>query len=105
VDPLDLTLREFLTLLVERGSPSGNDDWVNIRRDPYPWRRIVAAAERGECEVSRVGRRLLMKRSELDKFLARKGITPKNVEPKTETPPTDIEASVQRALRRNGYRA
>lgn len=102
-DPLDMTLRELLAALVDRAGASANDDeWINIRGEVYPWRRIIAAAERGECEVSRVGRRLMMRRSELSKFLAARRIGPKKVEPKTDAPTSELDRSVQRALRRNG---
>jgi hypothetical protein len=105
-DPLDMTVRELLAALVARagGSANDGDDWINIRGEVYPWRRIVAAAERGECEVSRVGRRLMMQRSELAKFLAARRIGPKKVQTKSDAPKskTEFGDSVQRALRRNG---
>lgn len=106
IDPLDMTLRDLLTTLVERRGVANDSDWINIRGDVYPWRRIVAAAERGECEVSRVGRRLMMKREELDRWLARHRIGPtsktKKVEPDAKKPKGEFGDSVQRALRRNG---
>lgn len=100
IDPLDMTVREFLTALFEKRSVD-DDDWINIRGEAYPWKRIVAAAERGECEVSRVGRRLMMQRSELSRWLARHRIAPRiKPEPKSE-----LSDSVQRALERNGFGA
>jgi hypothetical protein len=106
-DPLDMTVRELLASLVARaGGPANDDDWINIRGEDYPWRRIVAAAERGECEVSRVGRRLMMQRSELAKFLAARRIGPKTKKLQTDAPKPkpkgEFGDSVQRALRRNG---
>lgn len=67
-DPLNLTVRSLLELLVAQKQPDA--EWVNVRSDEWPWRHIVAAAERGECAVSRVGRKLLMRREELDRWLA-----------------------------------
>lgn len=106
IDPLDMSLRDLLATLVERGGATANDgDWINIRGEVYPWKRIVAAAERGECEVSRVGRRLMMQRSELSKWLARHriGSGPKKVKPAEPAKSKgEFGDSVQRALKRNG---
>jgi hypothetical protein len=104
-DPLDMTVRELLAALVARAGGSANDEWVNIRGEVYPWRRIVAAAERGECEVSRVGRRLMMRRDELDKWLAARRIGPKKIKADAGAPTKpkgEFGSVVQRALRRNG---
>lgn len=95
---MDITLRQ----LVERLQTETPQDWVSIRSDLYPWRRIVAAAERGEYEVSRVGRKLLMRRAELDRFLAAHRIAPKQPKPEEEKPKDEFNASLQRALRRHG---
>lgn len=123
MDPLDMTMREFLMALFEnRGA--NDDDWINVRGDVYPWKRIVAAAARGECEVSRVGRRLMMQRSELSRWLARHRIEsrPKKVKPEPDAKPKGkyadvvermltrrqsevISESVQRALAKNGIAA
>jgi hypothetical protein len=103
-DPLEMTLRELLEALVARAG-SANDEWINIRSEDYPWRRIVAAAERGECEVSRVGRRLMMQRSELAKFLAAQRIGLRKVKPEADAKPKsngEFGDSVHRALKRNG---
>lgn len=106
-DPLEMTVREFLAALTERASPANDGDWINIRGDVYPWKRIVASAERGECQVSRVGRRLMMQRTELDRWLAVRRIGPKNG-PKKIKPAEPAKSkgefgdSVQRALKRNG---
>jgi hypothetical protein len=106
-DPLDMTLRELLCALTNTSAPAANDadDWISIRSEAYPWKRIVAAAERGECEVSRVGRRLMMQRSELSRWLARHRIGPGTKKAKAEPdakPRGEFGDSVQRALKRNG---
>lgn len=67
-DPLNLTVRTLLERLL--AAEKQDAEWVNVRGDQWPWRHIVAAAERGECSVSRVGRKLLMRREELDRWLA-----------------------------------
>lgn len=100
-----MTVRELLGALTERALPANDGDWINIRSDDYPWKRIVAAAERGECEVSRVGRRLMMQRSELAKFLAARRIGPKKVKPEADAKPKpkgEFGDTVQRMLKRNG---
>lgn len=66
-DPLDITVRELLSALANR-----DRDWIDIRCEPYPWKYIIAAAERGECEV-----RIVMRRAELDRFMKSRRIKPK----------------------------
>lgn len=104
-DPLDMTLREFITSLSSGlAAVSSPDDWVNIRDDArYPWRHIVAAAERGECQVSRVGRKLLMQRAELDKFLSTRRIVPRR-EPENDAPHECNDEVAVRALRELGVK-
>lgn len=106
IDPLDMSLRDLLVALVERSSVANDADWIDIRGGTYPWKRIVAAAERGECEVSRVGRRLMMQRAELTRWLSRHRIGPGPAK-KTKTEPDAPEKPkgkyadvVERALRR-----
>ncbi|HET8932291.1 MAG TPA: hypothetical protein VFN67_02575, partial [Polyangiales bacterium] len=71
----DITLRELLQRLVDPPSPAGSE-WINIRTDHLPWRQIVMAAERGEVEVCRVSRKLMMRRAELDRWLSAQKICP-----------------------------
>lgn len=97
-DPLDLTLRALLErLLAAQRDDSG---WVNVRGDQWPWRQLVAAAERGECSISRVGRKLLMRREELDRWLALHAIRPRG-EAKRATEPANPVAHL---LEDAGYR-
>lgn len=52
---------------------SESSDWSDITDDaanPAGYRQIHAAAERGEIEVHRVGRRRLVRRAELDAWIA-----------------------------------
>lgn len=67
-DPLNLPVRVLLERLLDAQKPDA--EWVNVRDDLWPWRHMVAAAERGECAVSRVGRKLLVRREELNRWLA-----------------------------------
>jgi hypothetical protein len=100
-EPLDITLGELVGRLQ---APQAEHDWVNIRTEDLPWRHIVSAAKRGECEVSRVGRRLMMRRAELDKWLTARRIQAK--QRKLEDKPqveTEITANVRRMLERQGY--
>lgn len=91
VDPLDLTLRALLERLLA-ARDAANDGWVNVRDERWPWRQLVAAAERGEVSVSRVGHRLMMRRDELDRWLDAQRIQPRR--PAEEpVPPRDEHMS------------
>ena len=96
-DPLDLTLRD---LLERMAAQRPDDGWVNIREQPWPWRQLVAAAERGEAAVSRVGHRLLMRREELDRWLDTQRIQPAALAP--ATPPH--EEHMDKLLQAAGFR-
>lgn len=97
-DVLDMTVRELLQAVVNK-----EDGWVDIRCESYPWRRIVEAAERGECEVSRVGRRLMMQREELNRWLSSRRIHKENKSDATAIPEDEMQRRVRRSLERQGY--
>jgi hypothetical protein len=101
-DPLDLTVRALLERLLAGADPAGGDGgWVNVRDERWPWRQLVAAAERGEVSLSRVGHRLLMRRAELDRWLDGQRIRPRR--PAAEpTPPRDEHLT--RLLEGAGFR-
>lgn len=106
-----MTLRTLLErLLRERPREQSYDAWVNIRDERWPWRHIVAAAERGECSVSKVGRRLMMRREDLDAWLAAQAIQPMGKErpkskPESESGPNaERKAAVAHLLVKHGYR-
>jgi hypothetical protein len=101
-DPFDLTLRALLKrLLGERAHPS-DLGWVNVRVDDCPWRHLVAAAERGEVVVARVGRKLLMRRPDLDAWLESQRIEPRAAaEPREPLPPQPDR--VAHVLAAHGY--
>lgn len=101
-DPLDLTLRALLErLLAERRDDSG---WVNVRGEPWPWRQLVAAAERGECSVSRSGHKLLMRREELERWLDTQRIQPRQAAPDTAEKPTPRNEHMAKLLENAGLR-
>jgi len=99
---LKLTLGELLERLLARPADDGAG-WVNIRDERWPWRRIVAAAQRGECQVSKVGRQLLMRREELGRWLDLHRIRPAREQP-TETSMSPAEAELHDILRSSGRR-
>lgn len=99
-DPLDLTVRALLERLLTR--EQANDGWVNIRDERWPWRQLVAAAERGECSVSRVGRKLMMRREDLDRWLALHAIKSKGVAKTKQA--TESDNPVAHLLEDAGYR-
>lgn len=76
---LDATLRELLARLLDaRSADVEADPWIvaDSPRCPIPWRRIVDAARRGELVASRIGRRVVVRASELDAWIARQRIEP-----------------------------
>ena len=103
---LDMTLHELLVALGQALGASANneEDWIDIRGQKYPWRHIVDAAERGECEVARVGRRLLMRRQELSRWLSTCRIAPPAQKPTaTVSEKDELKRQVRASLRRAGY--
>lgn len=74
-DPLDMTLRELFQRILDLRSPT-DSGWINVRTPQLPWRQLTAAAARGEVEVCRVGRMLMMRRAELDRWLQSQKIGP-----------------------------
>lgn len=78
VDPLDMSVRALLERVLTAPVPCAQEpEWVDIRSSRWPWRQLVAAAERGEVSVARVGRRLMMRTAELDSWLESQRIQPR----------------------------
>jgi excisionase family DNA binding protein len=69
---LDLTLRDLLARLVGPGGTTEPDHWIDPRNaaSPVPYRTVLSAARRGDLALCKVGRRLLVRRSELDRWIA-----------------------------------
>lgn len=94
-------LGEILALLLAREPAAAT--WIDIRdpASPVPYRAALAAARRGELSVHRVGRRGLVRREELDAWIAAQP-TLANVavsdEPKTEP------SAAEKILAREGWR-
>lgn len=104
---LDMTVGQ----LIEQLTANDNADrtvagWVNIRRDDFPWRQMVADAEQGRAEVSRVGRKLMAREGEIDRWLNTQRIPPSGVKKNTgENVPANPDAvAVELSLRRAGLR-
>lgn len=103
-DPLDITLRALLERILAP-KPANDDGWVNIRGERYPWKYIVASAELGECKVTRVGRKLMMRREELDRWLDARAIKPRGEEPVAPAALTEgdrVKATAKRLLAKAG---
>jgi hypothetical protein len=96
-DVLDMTLRVLLQRVL---GVATTDEWISIRDSNYPWRQLVAAAERGECAVSRVGRKLMMRRDELDRWLAAQRIVPKS---QNDAPKNELQDRVAAMLAKQGF--
>ena len=73
---LGLTIKELLDRLTSEVArdPNATAGWVNIRKEGFPWRHMVMDAERGHAEVSRVGRKLMARETEIDRWLSTKDI-------------------------------
>jgi hypothetical protein len=98
---MEMSLRSLLERLLA-GHETPDSGWVNVRSDELPWRHIVAAAERGEVHLSRVGRKLLMRRVDLDEWLGRQRVSPR-AEKKEALPAAD-DLAIQHTLARGGMR-
>lgn len=85
---LALPLGELLRRLCESQGGGDTDPWLDV--EPALRRRVVAAAERGEVMVSRIGRRVLWRRSERDAFIERHRVQPRAAEPERPQPPSRI---------------
>ena len=74
---LDMTLNELINKLTadETSSPNATAGWVNISKDGFPWRQTVADAETGAAALSRVGRKLMAREAEIDRWLSTKQIS------------------------------
>ncbi len=99
IDPLDLTVRDLLASLVQTPSAADPDPWVDPRaRDLH--RPLLAAAQRGEVALSKIGRKFLIRRSELDRWIALQRVPAETSEPQ----PTAAASPVAHILERAGYR-
>jgi excisionase family DNA binding protein len=74
------------------------DEWIDAKDAPVPQRTIRDAVRRGEIEATRAGRRLLVRRSELDRWLTERRARPRG----TEQPSAVL---VQLGARRRGGQA
>lgn len=72
---LAMTVGELLQRLVARPS-SAAETWVEIRTCQVPYRELLSALKRGELVGSRIGRRYFVRRSELDRWMESRRITP-----------------------------
>jgi len=108
-DPGDMTVNELLAALIRRGGVGANDpeEWINIRDDRYPWRHVVDAADRGECRIAPVGRRLMMQRKEYSRWLSTRCKAPLSSKEEKAHPTNEadeLQRQVRASLERSGYR-
>lgn len=105
-DLLDCSLRDLLArVLDQRGPALDPDRWIDCRdaaQCPVPWRLVVEAAQRGELEASRVGRNVVVRARELDRWLSTRRITPAAKAESTAAPAAPSRAEL--ILERSGYR-
>lgn len=100
-DPRDLlamTLGEFLQLLAAHRVDV--DRWVDGRSCEIAYREGLAAIKRGELKASKVGRKLLVRRSELDRWIDSQRLTLQKETPSSIT----TSSPVAHILEAAGYR-
>lgn len=98
---LQLTLRELLAMLV--GPPAEQrDEWVDPRSEacPVAKRAVLDAGRRGELALRKVGRRVLVRRSELDRWI---DAHPLGQPPAYVSAVKARETHMERLMRLNGY--
>lgn len=64
------------TLLDGLAPAADPDPWIDSAAAPVPARAIRAAVRRGELRASRIAKRLLVRRSELDRWFEAHGVRP-----------------------------
>lgn len=100
----DLKVGELVEILATRLQRSDElNVWIDVRNSQWPWRQLVSAAERGEVDLSRVGRKLLIRKNELDRWLATKRIESHAAREKTAESSMDRSNNVDHLLRAHGY--
>jgi excisionase family DNA binding protein len=106
-DPLDVSLRELLARVFDpRTAGSDPERWIDARdpdQCPVPWRNVLDAARRGELEASRVGRQVLVRARELDRWLTARRIESRVAEPPVSTPAPPEPSRIAHLLDRAGY--
>ncbi len=100
-DLLSITLGELLALAGEQLAPRSaeSDPWVNPSKCEISERQVRKAIRSGELRAYRVGRRLLVRRSELDAWIAR---PEHRVQPAVEEK-DDAEDHADRILAAHGW--
>src|SRR5262249_13830140 len=87
-DPLDLTVRQFVERVLADGAPIEADPWVDASKAPCGRQRVLDAAKRGELEASKIGRQVLVRCSELDRWIAAQRIEPRPASKTSAPKPT-----------------
>ena len=100
-DLLAMTLGELVDLVAERRRSSSTEYWIDPKSEgcPVPYRQVLAAGQRGELKLFKVGRKYPVRWSELDAWI-------KRPEHRVDrAPPTaDSGGSADLVLQRNGWR-
>lgn len=91
-------LRALADELADVIEKSGGDEWVDQTRSPLGRSKHLALAKAGKLPASKEGRKVLIKRSHIEAYLAKKQIV-------VVDPEADQEREVQRVLAELGRRS
>jgi hypothetical protein len=99
---LDLTLRDVLAQLLGSGASTELDNWIDPRSTacPAPYRTVLSAARAGDLVLCKVGRRLLIRRSELDRWISTQTI---RAQPASDPIPAAAPDGIAHILQAHGY--
>lgn len=100
--PRDSTFRAELHMLVDRiadalEESSRGDAWVDQRRSPLGRAKHLALAKSGVLPAAKEGRQVLVKRSDIDAYLAKHKVVAVDAEADEEREVARIAASIGRA--------
>lgn len=77
----------------DRSTPSRADEWLDARScSPLSYRRVLALVSSGELPASRDGRRVLVRRADVDAWIAAQRTSPARESPANDSLASDIAA-------------
>jgi hypothetical protein len=98
-DILRMSVAELIGLLASSRTAATADPWVDPKACDVAFREVLDAGRRGDCDLSKVGRRYLIRRSELDRWIATRRVKPEE----KKTGPAEPVSRVAHILEAYGY--